>query len=377
MVKNKIKITFVTVSRSDFGIMKNIIKKSSEVKTIETSFVITGTHFSKKFGKTIKDIEKEKFIKKINIIKKFKTTYTDSNGNRTNLHFSSIMKMMNSFLSSYEPDKVILIGDRYEMLAIALACFNLNIDTYHFCGGSKTLGSLDNEYRNIISLISKKHFVETKYHMKNLLKFNIKKKDIYITGAPALESIKKIKFEKKNKLLKKYKIDLKKNEKIILTTFHPETNKSLDVNIKNFKILLNFLKYTNQVIILTYPGADFGYNKLIKIIENQRSNKIYSFKNLGTEEYYKFLKVSDLIIGNSSSGIIETGAFKKVTIDVGVRQKYRIKNKNVFNCDFDMNQLSKMYKKAVNKKIVTKLKNMDDLYKIKMNSSQIIKKLQN
>ena len=104
---------------------------------------------------------------------------------------------------------------------------------------------------------------------------------------------------------------------------------------------------------------------------------IYSFKNLGTEEYYKFLKVSDLIIGNSSSGIIETGAFKKVTIDVGVRQKYRIKNKNVFNCDFDMNQLSKMYKKAVNKKIVTKLKNMDDLYKIKMNSSQIIKKLQN
>ena len=88
MVKNKIKITFVTVSRSDFGIMKNIIKNSSEVKTIETSFVITGTHFSKKFGKTIKDIEKEKFIKKINIIKKFKTTYTDSNVNKTNLHFS-------------------------------------------------------------------------------------------------------------------------------------------------------------------------------------------------------------------------------------------------------------------------------------------------
>ncbi len=377
MEKNKKKIVFVTVSRSDYGIMKNIIQKSSLMKNLETCLIITGTHLSKKFGNTIKDITKEKFIKKIDVIKKLKINYSNKNKNNTNIYTSEIIKMMNKFLIDYKPNKVILIGDRFEMLAIALSCFNLNFETYHFCGGSKTLGSLDNEYRNIISLISKKHFVETKYHMKNLLKFNIKKKDIYITGAPALEGIRKIKFEKKNKLLKKYRIDLKKNEKIILTTFHPETNKSLDINIKNFKILLNFLKYTNQVIILTYPGADYGYNELIKIIETKKNNKIYSFKNLGNEEYYKFLKVSDLIIGNSSSGIIETGAFKKVTIDVGARQKHRIKNPNVFNCEFNMSELKKIYKKATNKNIASKLKYMDDLYKIRMNSSQIIRKLQN
>lgn len=345
MAKNKIKITFVTVSRSDFGIMKNIIKRCSEIKAIETSFVITGTHFSKKFGKTIKDIEKEKFIKKINIIKKLKTKYSDSNQNRTNVYFSSIIKMMNSFLSGYKPDKVILIGDRYEMLAIALTCFNLNIDVYHFCGGSKTIGSLDDKYRNAISLLSKKHFVETQLHMRNLLNLNIKKKDIFITGAPALENINNIKFGTKESLIKKYKINFNKNDKIILSTFHPETTKSLNENIKNLKIMLNFLKQTNQVIIFTYPGADFGYNKFIQIIEKYKNKKIYTYKNLGTETYYRFLQISDLVIGNSSSGIIETGAFKKPTIDIGERQKDRIKNVNVYNSNFDIQKLKSFTKR--------------------------------
>jgi GDP/UDP-N,N'-diacetylbacillosamine 2-epimerase (hydrolysing) len=375
--KNKKKITFVTVSRSDFGIMKNIIKTSSEIKEIETSLIITGTHFSKKFGKTIQDIKKEKFIKKIDLIKELKLDYFNSFQNQTNIYLANIMKMINNFLLKYKPDKVILIGDRYEMLAVALSCFNLNIKTYHFCGGSETFGSLDDKYRNIISLLSQKHFVETSYHMKNLTDLKIEKKKIFITGAPALENIDSIKFENKDKLTKKYKLNIKKNEKIILATFHPETTKTIAQNIKNLKIMINFLKQINQIVIFTYPGADFGFNEYIKTIENSKNKKFFRFKNLGTQEYYRFLRVSDLVIGNSSSGIIETGAFKIPTIDIGERQKNRIRNINVFNSSFNLKNLRVTYKKIFNKKTLIQIKSMNDLYKIKMNSSQIIKKILN
>ena len=254
MEKNKKKITFVTFARSDFGIMKNIIEAATNQKKIEVSLFLSGTHFSNKFGKSINEIKEEKFFRNIDKIKYFKYTYSRSNKNLTNIYFSKIFNNFSEYLINKKPDKVVLIGDRYEMLAVALACFNLNTNTIHFCGGSTTIGSLDNKYRDMISLISDKHFVETNMHKKKLIDLKIKKKNIIVIGAPALENVKKINFLSRKELLKKYNIEVKNDEKLIISTFHPETNKFFYENLNNLKVLISFLKQLNQTVIFPIRG---------------------------------------------------------------------------------------------------------------------------
>lgn len=375
MEKNKKKITFVTFARSDFGIMKNIIEAATNQKKIEVSLFLSGTHFSNKFGKSINEIKEQKFFRNIDKIKYFKYAYSRSNKNLTNIYFSKIFNNFSEYLINKKPDKVVLIGDRYEMLAVALACFNLNINAIHFCGGSTTIGSLDNKYRDMISLISDKHFVETNMHKKKLIDLKIKKKNIIVVGAPALENVKKINFLSREKLLKKYNIELKKDEKLIISTFHPETNEFFYENLNNLKILISFLKQLNQTVIFTYPGADHGFNKFIKLLKKINSTKIFVFKNLGIQEYYQFLKNSDLIIGNSSSGIIETGYFKISTIDIGNRQKGRVRNCNVLNSPFNLKELRATYKKIMTNNFRSKVRTLNDKYRLRMTSSKIIQNI--
>ncbi len=146
-------------------------------------------------------------------------------------------------------------------------------------------------------------------------------------------------------------------------------------NLTNLNILINFLNEINEIVILTYPGADFGYNNYIKLIKNIKNKKIHIIKSLGINHYYQFLKHSNLVIGNSSSGIIETGAFKIPTLNIGNRQKLRFKNKNVFNANFNSKELRYAYKKLISKSFLIKLKRMKDIYKTKISSGKLINKL--
>ncbi len=233
----KKKIAIISVGRSDYGIMKNIIEKFFSSNKFETYLIIGSAHLSKSFGKTFKEIDTKK-IKKKNIFKINYPINIKGLKNMTMQYFSSTLLYMDNFIKKYSLDGILILGDRYEMIAAAHAAFNLNVKIFHFCGGSETLGSHDNEYRYCISKMSFAHFLETKHHKMNLIKSNIKR-NLYLVGAPALESIKKIKFSKEY-LFNKYNLDTQK--KIIISCFHPETNKSLNYNINILKNLIIFLK---------------------------------------------------------------------------------------------------------------------------------------
>ena len=203
--------------------MRNIICACNKNKKIHLSLIVTGSHLSKKFGNTIEEIKKDK----IKNIYKINLSYDTKNIDKTNNYISTLVNKSDQILKKIRPDFLVTLGDRYEMLAMSLAAFNNNIKIIHFCGGSKTLGAKDDEYRKCISNLSSYHFVETNLHKKQLLNYGIDKNTIFVVGAPALENLNKIKFLKKEKLLKNMKIKNYENNKIIIVTYHSETKKKI------------------------------------------------------------------------------------------------------------------------------------------------------
>ena len=362
------KIVFLSVGRSDYGIMRNIICACNKNKKIHLSLIVTGSHLSKKFGNTIEEIKKDK----IKNIYKINLSYDTKNIDKTNNYISTLVNKSDQILKKIRPDFLVTLGDRYEMLAMSLAAFNNNIKIIHFCGGSKTLGAKDDEYRKCISNLSSYHFVETNLHKKQLLNYGIDKNTIFVVGAPALENLNKIKFLKKEKLLKNMKIKNYENNKIIIVTYHSETKKKLSDNVKYINEIISFLKSLKKtIIILTYPNADFGYENIIKIIEKTNFTNFYKYKSLGIKKYFNILKYGNCLIGNSSSGIIESRSFNLPTINLGERQNQRFHNNNVIHCKINKTDLQKSFIKSQSLNFKKKFYYSKDIYRLNYTSSEI------
>lgn len=348
----KFKITLFTVARSDFGIMKNIIIRAEKDRRFKLKLIVGAAHKANIFGLTRNEVEKFKIKNK----KIFNFKYTDSSEQDILKYFRKTIKETQSLFLKNKPDCALITGDRYEMLAIAICCHIFKVPIAHFCGGSETHGSLDNQYRFAISKMAKFHFLETIHHKKYLIKNQITK-NLHVVGAPALEEIEIRDREKKNlnetkkKLISELNLNPKKNT--VTACFHPETTSSISYNIKNLKIFIKFLKKTDANIIFTFPNADTGFKKYIELIKKKLSNykNIKLIKNLGLKKYYTLLSISSILIGNSSSGIIESASFNLPTINLGNRQKKRFSPKNVFHCPFNLNFIKKNYDKAIKAKI--------------------------
>lgn len=347
-------LAIFTAGRSDFGIMENIIAKSEKDKRFNLYLVIGSAHKSKTFGRTINETKKLKVKNKI----QFKFDYQGSKKKDILNYFQKTLHEANNFFSKRRIDASIILGDRYEMLAISIASLNYNVPIMHFGGGSETLGSLDNVYRYSISRMASVHFLETNHHKNNLKKIGIKK-NLFVVGAPSLENLNK-RLDKK----KKFNFIYNNKKKIIAACFHPETTKSKSFNLKNISILLKFLSKIDANIVFTYPNADLGFKDYIKLINKYLKNKENSaiVENLGILNYHNLLNRADLLIGNSSSGIIESASFKIPVINVGDRQKNRFTNKNVLHSKFSINNLQKCYNKAMSNKFNSSLRKIKSIY---------------
>jgi len=362
----KINICTFTVARSDFGLLENILIKLNKDKKFNLDIFVGSAHYSKLFGNTSSLIKKKK-LKLINFQK-------NKLSNDVVFNIESNLKYSNKVLNKKDYKACIILGDRYEMMGIAISCLNLNIPIIHLCGGSVTKGSLDNIYRYCISKMSYAHFVETKKHKLELIKNNIKN-NIFIIGAPGLENY-NTNLLSINRIEKKLQIKFDHSKKILICCFHPDTTKSTNENLKSLNSFLLFLKKIKQNIIFTYPNADKDFKIYInKLKKFSKSENFFLIKNLGKINYFSLLNISDVVIGNSSSGIIETASFKIPTINLGNRQEGRISNTNVINSSFKEKDISKAYKYAISKKFKNRIKNIKNIYYKKDCSVNFIKNL--
>ena len=361
------KLCTITGSRAEFFILKRLILKFQNDKFFNHKLIITGSHTSKFFGKTINDIKREdiKIHSVINL--NFKG---DKPEDITNYFATGIKKFSKKFFK-LKPDLILVLGDRYEIYSAALAAYFLKIPVAHLYGGEITKGSLDNGIRHSITKLSDLHFVSTKKYFENIYSSGENKKTIFNIGSLGVESSKNHKIIKKEILEKKLKI--KFNKKNILMTFQPETINTKKENLRKLDILLNCIKnLKNTSIIMTMPGADHYYKSIqSKLLEFCRRNKnVFLFKSLGHDNYFSICRLVDFMIGNSSSGVIEMPSFKKGTINLGIRQLGRLHSNTVINADFNKKAIIKAINKIYSKKFRKSLQKP----KILMNKKTVCQK---
>ena len=360
----KLKIGLVTVNRSDFGIQKKLIKELKINKKIDLHLIVTGSHFDKKYGYTVNEILEDK----IKINHKFKINLKNDDNFSISKYFSQYINFFSKIFFKNKLDNIIILGDRYEMLAAAVASRIFNISITHLHGGEVTLGAQDEYFRHAISKLSNIHFVSLQAYKSRLIKMGEQPKNIIVSGAPSLDNIENESFFQRKELEKKFNIKFNKYNFIL--TFHPETLNPKK-NLNDFNVILNTIKRINDSqFIITSPAPDINSLKMIKLLEKKYKNVKY-IKSLGRAGYFSLLKQSDGLIGNSSSGVIEAASFKKFVVNIGSRQDGRIQSNNIINCKCNKVELNKA---IIELKKLNKLKKNKKILNIyfKKNSSKII-----
>ena len=353
----KRKICFISGSRADYHLLKNLLLHFVNDKNINTQLVVTGMHMEKSFGLTYRDIEKEG----ISIKKKFKINYVDDTSNGISKSISVAIKKFTQTYLNIKPDIVIILGDRYEIFSAAIAAMVCNLPIAHIHGGEITMGAQDESMRHSITKMSHLHFTSTEQYRKRVIQLGEKPENVFNVGSLGVENIKKIKLLKKRQF--EEKINFKLNKKNLLVTYHSvtlEPNRSKSVFSSLLKALSE-LEETN--IIFTKGNSDKGgkvINKLIDVYVKRNINAI-CFESMGQELYFSAINHMDAVIGNSSSGIIEVPSFNTITLNIGDRQKGRMKPSSVIDVKPDIKSIRLAIKKIYSgNKFMKKNKNPYD-----------------
>ena len=344
-------IYIYSAGRSDIDRYYPIVNSLFKLRSVSIKIIPSHIHFQKKFGLTINEIKKKK-------IPYFKMKIKNSENYELTIR-NDIKNLLNIFKKK-KPDIFIVLGDRYEMLIATTIAVGFNIPIVHLFGGAVTFGSTDENHRHAISKMSNIHLVAHHKYAKRLQQQGEEKFRIKIIGMPELNYLKKIPNYSNKLLREKTKINL--NNPTFLVNFHPLNYKINKIKYYYANLLKALSKFDNQ-LIFTYPNADKGNEIIIEMMEsfvNKNKNKYFIIKNAGDEIYKNLLVKCKLIIGNSSSGIVEATSFSLPSVNIGDRQKGKIIPKNVINCNYNVNEIVKSIKKSQKisfKKKIAKIKN--------------------
>lgn len=351
------KICVVTGTRAEYGLLKELINKIKEDKEVRLQLIVTGMHLSPEFGLTYKQIEKDDFFidEKIEILL----------SSDTDIGISKSMGLaLISFSEAYQrlkPDMVILLGDRYEILAATIAAYTAKIPISHLCGGEVTEGAYDDAYRHSITKMSYLHFTETALSSKRVIQLGEDPSRVYCYGSLGNDELSKIVYKNKKQLENEISLSL---ENYILIVYHTVTLEQKDPSVffeGMIKYLLN--NFTNYNLIVIKGNSDsYGrsINQKIDILEKENPNRIKSYFSIPRDLYLNLLKNADLMIGNSSSGICEAPSLETLNINIGDRQKGRERANTTIDCSSnieDFTEVMQKYKKGEYNYLLSNIKN--------------------
>ena len=357
--KKSRKICVITGTRADYGILSCLIKEIKNDPDLDLQIIVTGSHLSSEFGLTFNEIINDGFeiSKKIEIILSSDSPIGIS---------KSMGLAMISFSEAFEdlkPDICLVLGDRYEIFSAVATAMVSRIPIAHISGGESSEGQIDEAIRHSITKMSHLHFVSNNEYYKRVVQLGENPKTVFNYGSPSLDNIYNINLLSYEDLEKAINFNL--GSLNFLVTFHPVTLEE-DTSSIQFKNLLNAISAFNDAkIIFTLPNSDTNGRIIIKMIEDfVVSNPLRSkaFKSLGQLRYFTVLKHFDIVIGNSSSGLSEAPSFKIPTINIGDRQKGRLKAKSVIDCPPQTEEIKKAINKALSKPFQDQLKMTDNPY---------------
>ncbi|MDI7166857.1 UDP-N-acetylglucosamine 2-epimerase [Leptospira santarosai] len=350
----KKKICVITGTRADYGLLRWLILEISKSSKLDLQIIATGMHLSPEFGLTYKEIENDGFLiqKKIEILLSSDSVVGVSKSIGLGLiGFSEAFADLN-------PDIILILGDRFEIFSAAVAALISRIPIAHLHGGEVTEGAFDEGIRHSITKMSHFHFVATSEYRNRVIQLGEDPSNVFLVGGMGIDGVRKSNLLKKEELEFSLNIKFKRNN--LLITFHPVTLEGTTAKAQMTELLLSLETLSQETgLIFTMPNADTDSRiifELIKKFTSSRSNA-WHFTSLGQTLYLSCLQFVDAVVGNSSSGIIEAPSFKIGTINIGDRQKGRLKAKSIIDCEPNkegiMNALKKLYSSDFQKNLST------------------------
>jgi GDP/UDP-N,N'-diacetylbacillosamine 2-epimerase (hydrolysing) len=331
------KICVVTGTRAEYGLLFWLMKEIQADANLELQVIVTGMHLSPEFGLTYKEIEKE-----FSISKKIEMLLSSD----TSIGISKSMGLAQiSFAEAYaelSPDIVVVLGDRFEIFSAATAAMIARIPIAHIHGGETTEGAFDEAIRHSITKMSHLHFVATEAYRQRVIQLGEAPDKVFNFGAPGLDNIQNLQLLSKDNLERE--INFKLGQKSLLVTFHPVTLESNTAQEQFQQLLFALDELSDTQIIFTKANADTNgrvINSMIDEYVSAHPSKTASYASLGQLRYLSALQYVDAVVGNSSSGLIEAPSFKIGTINIGDRQKGRIKAASVIDCAPEAKAISK------------------------------------
>lgn len=342
------KICVVTGTRAEYGLMSRLIRLINDSDKTQLQLIATNMHLSPRFGNTCQEIEADgiKIDKKVPII--------DDNAPDTAVEtLISMSRALSGFAEAYaelKPDLIVVLGDRYEILAATTAALIERIPVAHLHGGEITEGAYDDAIRHSITKMSHLHFTSTEEYRKRVIQLGEQPDRVFNVGALGVENIKKLPLMSKEEIEKE--IDFKIDDNTILVTYHPVTlgNRTAKEDIDDFIAALEERK--DLRVIFTMPNSDTGGQFIVDAINgfvNRNAERTKAYKSLGVLRYLSVMKQVAAVVGNSSSGLLEVPSFGIPTLNIGDRQNGRIAAESVYNCEPDeesvLNGLDKVLSK--------------------------------
>lgn len=369
----KRKICVVSTSRADYGLLFWLLKEIKKSRFLELSLVLSGSHLEERLGLTYKEIERD-----------FKHFYKIPLGLENDdetalcLAFSAGVAGFSKVLEQIKPDIMVLLGDRYEMLSAGIAGMLRAVPLAHIHGGESTQGAIDEGIRHALTKMSHIHFCATSLYKRRIIQLGENPARVYNVGGLGVENIKRLELLGKKDF--ENSLGFKLGKKNILVTFHPQTIEKKSAS-KQFSQILNALDSLKDThFIFTGANADNGgkiINEMAQSYCLKNPEKAIFAISLGQLRYLSAIKHADIVLGNSSSGISEAPSLKKATINIGKRQKGRIKAASIIDTKCDKSKILKAIKKAYSKDFQAKLKSVKNPYDSGFASKKIIKVLEN
>lgn len=355
----KRKIAVVTGTRAEYGLMRWIIQDLHDADDVDLQLVVTGMHLSPEFGLTYTSILEDGFTinRKVELLLSSDTPVGLSKSMGLGLiSFSEVFEDM-------KPDVVLVLGDRFEIFSAVTAAMIARIPIAHIHGGEATEGLIDEPIRHSITKMSHIHFTATDEYKKRVIQLGEQPDRVFNTGTPGLDNINKLDLLGKEDFEKS--IDFKIGDKCFLVTFHPVTLEEKSAESQIDELLAALDSFSDFKVIFTLPNADTDGRVIIKKIQeyvSANSDKCVAFTSLGQLRYLSAMRHVRMVIGNSSSGLTEVPSFKIPTINIGDRQRGRVKAASVIDCESTKDDIIRSIKRGLSGNFQSKLIDIQNPY---------------
>jgi len=343
-MKSRRRIAVVTGSRADYGLLRALIKILHADTSVELQLLVCGMHLMPRFGSTWKDIEADGIPIAIRVEL---SVQDDSPVSAAKATGQGIIGFSDA-LSSLKPDVLVLIGDRYEMLAAATVATLFNLPIAHIHGGEVTTGAFDDAIRHSLTKMASLHFVAAEPYRRRVIQLGEDPSRVFTVGAPGLDQLPK--HDALDRAAVTHELGVSGDHGFLLVTLHPTTAQPESDAPTTEAMLRSLDRVKDRDIVFTGVNADPGYSLIDKAIRefvSARPNHVRLFVSLGSQRYFAALRYADAVIGNSSSGIIEAPAVGTPSINIGERQTGRLRAASVIDCEPDVEAITAALRTAL------------------------------